>query len=136
MKELAKTKALIPDHSGFEAECIKQAEKGPIVFLVPTRLLSFAVLVSSSAGAEILQLPEAPTKELESRLDDTFQALKECEETGIKGKVNPKIRRLLDWLWRTVVKPVVMKLSLKPNCSPKASLELPLIRWITFGPFA
>ncbi len=138
VKELAKIKELIPDHDSFENECLKQAANGPIVFLVPTKHLSFAILVSSSSstGAEVLHLPEAPARELRTRLKDTFGALKECEETGIKGKVNPKLRKLLDWLWRAVVKQVVVKLNLKPNYSTNASLKLPLIRWVTFGPFA
>lgn len=136
VNELAKTKELIPEHGGFADECLKHTENGPIVFLVPTKPLSFAILVSSSNGAEILQLPEAPIQELRTRLKDTFRALKECEESGIKGKVNPRLRKLLEWLWRAVVKPVVVKLNLKPNYSSNASLELPLIRWITFGPFA
>ncbi|MCJ1256070.1 hypothetical protein MMC24_003890 [Lignoscripta atroalba] len=132
IKDLHKATNAIPNHSDFKAECLEQAERGSIVFLVPTEAASFAIILSASTQAKILKLPEAPVQQLRTRLNDTFNALKECEETGVKGKANPKLRKLLEWLWQAVVRPVIEHMRLQPYNSSDASKALPLIRWIPF----
>ena len=134
--DLYEAEKAIPNYKKFQAECLEQAERGTIIYLVPTEAASFAIILPASDEARILRLQEAPVHQLRIRLTETFNALKECEETGFKGKANPKLRKLLEWLWQAVVRPIIKHLKLQPQDSSEASMSLPIIRWIPFNEFA
>ena len=132
VKDLHEAKKAIPNYTSFKAECLEQAESGTIIYLVPMETTSFAIIISASDKARVVSLPEAPVQQLRIRLSETFNALRDCEETGIKGKVNPKLRKLIEWLWQAVMRPIIEDMKLQPQSSSEASITLPRIRWIPF----
>lgn len=122
-------------HRNTRAKCEEQALRGPIVYLFAMESASYAIILST-CGATILLLPQASASEVKERLYSTLAHLDDCQKTGIKGKANPPLKKFLEWLWVAIVEPIVQKLKLRENVSPKASAKLPLLRWIPTGIFS
>lgn len=115
-------------------QCMWQASDAFIIHLVTSKLGTFA-LITSSGGFQSLPLPSCPNKRLNSRVSAFRRALKLCEdEEGQKGVANDKLRGLLAWLWKTVVKPIVEFLHLKKSNGD--GLALPRIKWVACGIFS
>ena len=132
LKDLAHSEAcLIPFG---QQRCMMEARNGFIIHLLTSELGTYALITTADQIFKI-HLPQCPCESLVARAIAFRRAVAKCEnQESQKGAANRKLRSLLEWLWKSVNKPIVLFLRLKK--STEYNPKLPCIRWIACGIFS
>ncbi|KAK6530435.1 hypothetical protein TWF694_003787 [Orbilia ellipsospora] len=105
----------------------KMAKEGPIVALNVTALRSDALIITTT-GVHALPLPnlahDEATRHMSSMKTITKRSLPVVRQN------NEHMRKLLEWLWKSAVEPVLRELGF---LNPSSDSKLPHIWWITNG---
>ena len=117
-----------------KSRCMLEAHNGCIIHLITSKVGTYA-LVTTSDDMCSLQLTRCTYDKLSFYAAALRKAVAACQEQeNERGTANKTIRSILEWLWKTVVRPIIRFLRLIK--SDEYSMTIPRIRWIACGVFS